>query len=94
MWDTFYGNREQTSSSGDLLHEKTEMCFFKTFVNFGCCYGNQGLANVVENNFFFLQNSSCKLSENFESVAQGVLEIFEEVYREGGGTMPPPPCLG
>ena len=33
------------------------------------------------------------MSESFESVAQGVLEIFEEVYLGGGGgdNVPPPP---
>ena len=30
-----------------------EMCFLKTCDNIGRCYGNQGLAEAVENNFWF-----------------------------------------
>ena len=67
----------------------------KTCVNFGRCYGNQGWAEAVEQFFFVLKITSFKLSECFKSVAQGVLEIFEEVYL--GDTLcappsPPPPC--
>ena len=39
---------ENTSSSGELLHENCGNVFFITSVNFGRCYGNQGLAEVVE----------------------------------------------
>ena len=42
----------------------------------------------MKNNFFVSKISSLKLSERFKSVAQGVLEIFEEMYLEG--TMCPP----
>ena len=56
-----------------------EMCFSKTCANFGRCYGNQGWAKVVEKSVFGLQISPFKLSESFKSVAQGVVEIFEEV---------------
>ena len=39
--------------------------------------------------------NSFKLSESFKTVAEGVLEIFEEVYLGGGGgTIPPPPLPG
>ena len=43
-----------------------------------------------------MEISSFNLSESFKSVAQGGLEIFEEVYLGmGGGTMcPPPPLVG
>ena len=80
------------SRYGDLLHEKCGNVF-STCVNFGCCYGNQGWADVVEK-IFVLQNSSIKFSESFKSVLQGVLEIFEEVYLGGGGhNVSPPPWL-
>ena len=72
-----------------------EICCSKTCVNFGRCYGNQGWAEVVENQMLFLKISSFEKSESFNSVAQGVLEIFQKVYLGGGGgTMcPPPPAL-
>ena len=71
-----------------------EMRFSKTCVNFGRCYGNQGWAEAVEKQFFVLKISLFKLSESFESIAQGVLEIFEKVYLGGGGDVPPPPLVG
>ena len=52
-----------------------EICCSKTCVNFGHCYGNQGLAEIVENQTFFLKISSFEKSESFNSVAQGVLMI-------------------
>ena len=74
-----------------------EICCSKTCVNFGRCYGNQGWAETVENQILFLKISSFDKSESFNSVAQGVLEIFWKVYLGGGGgTMcppPPPPAL-
>ena len=69
------------------MHEKCRNVLSKSCINFGRCYGNQGWAEVVENKFLFCK--LVKLSESFESVAQGVLEIFEEVYLGGGGTMCP-----
>ena len=66
-----------------------EICCSKTCVNFGRCYGNQGWAETVENQIRFLKISSFEKSESFNSVAQGVLEIFWKVYL--GGTMCPPP---
>ena len=53
-----------------------EICCSKTSVNFGRCYGNQGWAETVENQMLFLKISSFEKSESFNSVAQGVLEIF------------------
>ena len=51
--------------------------------------GGQGRLKI---NIFLIR--SFKLSEYFKSEFQGVLEIFEEVYRGGGGgqsptTLPP-----
>ena len=72
-----------------------EMRFSKTCVNFERCYGNQGWAEAVEKYIFIFQFNSFKLSESFKSVAQGVPEIFEEVYLGGGGhNVPPPPLVG
>ena len=53
-----------------------EICCSKTCVNVGRCYGNQGWAETVENHLHFLNISSFEKSESFNSVAQGVLEIF------------------
>ena len=53
-----------------------EICCSKTCVNSGRCYGNQGWAETVGNQIFFLNISSFKKSESFNSVAQGVLKIF------------------
>ena len=53
-----------------------EICCSKTCVNFGRCYGNQGWAEAVENQMLFFKISSFEKSESFNSVAQGVLEIF------------------
>ena len=53
-----------------------EMCCSKTCVNVGRCYGNQGRAETVENQMHFLKICSFEKSESFNSVAQGVLEIF------------------
>ena len=55
----------------------------KHCVNFGRCYGNQGWAETVENQKHFLKISSFEKSESFNSVAQGVLEIFWKVYLGG-----------
>ena len=33
-----------------------EICCSKTCVSFGRCYGNQGWAEAVENQMFFLEN--------------------------------------
>ena len=38
-----------------------------------------------ENYIFVLKINSLQFSESFKSLAQGVFEIFEEVYRGGGG---------
>ena len=51
-------------------------CCSKTCFKFGRCYGNQGWAETVEHQMFFLKINSFKNSESFNSVAQGVLEIF------------------
>ena len=48
-----------------------EVCCSRTCVKFGRCYGNQGWTETV-----FLKISSFEKSESFNSVAQGVLEIF------------------
>ena len=53
-----------------------EICCTKTCVNVGRCYGNQGWAETVENQMHFLKIRSFEKSESFNSVAQGVLEIF------------------
>ena len=53
-----------------------EICCSKTCVNIGRCYGNQGWAETVENQMHFLKIGSFEKSESFNSVAQGVLEIF------------------
>ena len=66
-----------------------EICCSKTCGNFGRCYGNQGWAETVENQKLFLKISSFEKSESFNSVAQGVLEIFWKVYL-GGHNVPPP----
>ena len=58
---------------------------------FGCLYGNQGWAGAVENQIFALKIKSFKISERFKSLAQGVLEVFQEVYRGVGHNVPPPP---
>ena len=68
-----------------------EMRFSKTCVNFERCYGNQGWAEAVQKQIFIFQFNSFKLSESFKSVAQGVPEIFEEVYLGGRHNVPPPP---
>ena len=62
--------------------------------NFWRCYGNQGWADAVE--IFFLKMSSFTWSESFKAVAEGVLEIFDEVYRGrgGGGGHNVPPLVG
>ena len=50
-------------------------------------------------NIFVLKISSLKFSEIFKSLAEGILEVFEEVYQGGGGTIsllrtfPCPPTL-
>ena len=59
--------------------------FFKSIRQLWRCYGNQRWAKAVENSFLVLKISSFKLSESLKSVAQGVLEIFEEMDLEGGG---------
>ena len=71
-----------------------EMRFSKTCVNFERCYGNQGWAEAVKKYVFIFQFNLFKLSESFKSVAQGVPEIFEEVYLGGHNVPPPPPWLG
>ena len=73
-----------------------EMCFSKACIKFGRCYGNQGWAQAVEKYFFALEVSLFNLSERSKTVAEGVREIFEEVYLGGGGghCAPPPPWLG
>ena len=40
-------------------------------------------------NIFILKITSFKMSKSFNSVAQGVLEIFEEVCGGGGAMCPP-----
>ena len=85
IWDTLHGNSTKTSRSGELLHETAKMCFSKKCVNFGRCYGNHGLAEAFEKSIIVLKISSFKFAESFKSVAQGVLEIFEQVYMGGGG---------
>ena len=40
---------------------------------------------MAEKEKFGLKIKSLKLSESFKSVARGVLEIFDEVYRGRGG---------
>ena len=69
-----------------------KLCFSKTCVSFGRCYANQGWAEAVERKNIGLKTILFKFSESLKSVAQGVLEIFEEVYL-GWGTMCPPPSL-
>ena len=74
-----------------------EMFFSKICVNFGRYYGDQGWIEAVENDKFVFKITSFKLSDSSKSVAQGVPEIFEEVYLGGGGghivptPTPPPP---
>ena len=82
----------KTPRSGN---ENCQNVYSETCVNFGRCYGNQG-AEAVENKKIVLKMSSFKLSECLKSVAEGVLEIFQEVYLGGGGggTMCPLPWLG
>ena len=65
-----------------------EMSFSKTRVKFGRSYGNQGWERRLKNIFFVLQINSFKFSESFKSVAQGVFEIFEEVYLGEGHNVP------
>ena len=61
-----------------------EMRFSNTCVDFGRCYANPGYAGAVEKDFLVLiKIKSFKLSEGFKSVAQGVLEIIEEVHQGG-----------
>ena len=74
----------------------SEICCSKTCVNFGRSYCNQGWTEAVKIYFCVLKITSFKLSKRFKSVAQGILEIFEEVYLGGGGggsNAPPPPAL-
>ena len=52
---------------------------FKTCVDFGCYYGDQECAEADKNQKFVLKIISFKLPERFNSVAKGVLEIFQEV---------------
>ena len=83
---TFFGTR-----SMELFAWKCQNVLFKTCIKIGRCYGQQGWADAVEKYTVMLQINSFKLSESLKSVAQGVLEIFEEVYL--GGTMSPPPLF-
>ena len=86
---------KKTSRSDKLLQKTAEMCFSKTCVNFGRCYGNQEWTESVEKYFLVFQSSSFKLSGSFKFIDQGVLEIFKEVYLGGGGgTMLPPSPVG
>ena len=62
--------------SVSALSVSVEICCFKTCVNVGRCYGNQGWAETLENRMHFLKIGSFEKSESFTSVAQGVLEIF------------------
>ena len=61
---------------GDFVWKLVEICCSKTCFNFGRCYGNQGWAETVENQTLFFKISSFDKSESFNSLAQGVLEIF------------------
>ena len=61
---------------GRFCMKTVEICCSKTCVNFGRCYGIQRWAETVENQILFLKISSFENSESFNSVAQGVLEIF------------------
>ena len=65
---------------GSYCMKTAEMCFSKTSVHFGRCYGNKEWAKTVKKYVFVSKISSCKLSKRFRSVAHGVLEILEEVY--------------
>ena len=56
-----------------------EVCFSKYASSFGVAIVTKGGGRRLKINFV-LQISTFKRSENLKSVAQGVLEIFEEVY--------------
>ena len=88
----FMEKAKKTSSFGELFMKTAEMCFSKTCVNFARCYVNQGWAEGLKN-IFVLKIKSFIFSESFKSPAQGVLEIFEEVYL-GAHCAPPPTLVG
>ena len=69
---------------GKLLHA-AEICFQKHASTLDVAIVTKGGPSRLKNKFF-------KLSESFNSEAQGFLEIFDEVYM-GGGTMCPPPPI-
>ena len=48
----FVGIANNSQFCGVLYMKTAKMCFSKTCVNFGRCYGNQGWAEVVENILF------------------------------------------
>ena len=57
--DTLRNSKKNWRVLASLCTKTAEMCFLKTFTNFGRCYGNQGWAEVVEK-VFVLQISSYK----------------------------------
>ena len=92
IWNTLHGNSKNSSSSGELLHETAELCFQKHASALDVAMVTKDGRRRLKNNFFVLKSSSFKLSESFKSVAQGVVEILEEVYLgKGAQYLPPPP---
>ena len=50
---------------GSFLHENCRNVFSKICVNFGCCYGYQEEAEVIENTFFaILVHLNCQKVSN------------------------------
>ena len=44
---------KKNPSFGELSHENCRNMFFKTGVNFGCCYGNMGAWKRLKHTFLF-----------------------------------------
>ena len=70
-----------------------EMCFSKHASTLSVAMVTKGGWGGLKITVCF-EISSFKLSESFKSVAQGVLEIFEEVYLGEKCAPPPPLWLG
>ena len=62
-----------------------KMCFTKHASTLDVTLVTKDRPRRYKKGIFVLKTRSCKLSESFNSIAEGVLEIFEEVYLGGGG---------
>ena len=95
FWTLFMEIANNSEFWGAFRMKSAKTCVSKIWIKFGRCCGSQGWAEVVENSFFCFENEFNFL-KSWKSVAQSVLEIFEEVYLGGGHNVPPrpPPLVG